>query len=88
MCILAVVKCVQPPRQRWIVDGQTVTQEYSVMSAAGGSADRPGDMKRHKCAAERARPVEEQRGAVQCSVCQKWFRSKGGLAVHKCRTTG
>ena len=40
---------------------------------------RPGDMKRHKCVAERARPVEEQRGAVQCSVCQKWFRSKGGL---------
>ena len=47
---------------------------------------RPGDMKRHKCAAERAKPVEEQWGAVQCSVCQKWFRSKGGLAVHKCKS--
>ena len=57
-------------------------------SECGRRFRRPGDMKRHKCAAERAKPVEEQRGAVQCSVCQKWFRSKGGLAVHKCRTTG
>ena len=27
------------------------------------------DKSRHKCAAERQRPVCEQRGAVQCSVC-------------------
>ena len=54
----------------------------------GRSFHRPGDMKRHKCVAERARPVEKQRGAVQCSVCRKWFRSKGGHAVHRCRSTG
>ncbi len=33
---------------------------------------------------ERARPVEQQRGAVQCDVCGCWFRSRGGLAVLRC----
>ena len=33
---------------------------------------------------ERQKPVNEQRGAVQCHVCLKWFKSKGGLAVHRC----
>ena len=41
-------------------------------------------MKRHKCTAERQKPVSQQRGAVQCGTCHKWFRSKGGLAVHSC----
>ena len=41
-------------------------------------------MKRHKCTAERQKPVSQQRGAVQCGTCHKWFRSKGGLAVHRC----
>ena len=27
--------------------------------------------------------VREQAGAVQCDNCGKWFRSSGGLAVHK-----
>ena len=45
---------------------------------------REGDMKRHKCTAERQKPVSQQRGAVQCGTCHKWFRSKGGLAVHSC----
>ena len=27
----------------------------------------------------------EQEGAVQCVVCERWFRSRGGLAVHRCR---
>ena len=30
-------------------------------------------------------PVEKQRGVFQCSHCTRWFRSKGGLAVHRCR---
>ena len=25
-----------------------------------------------------------QRGSRQCSSCERWFRSAGGLAVHKC----
>ena len=51
------------------------------------SFQRESDMKRHKCLAERAKPIQEQKGAVQCTVCLRWFRSKGGLKVHKCRST-
>ena len=43
---------------------------------------RECDKKRHKCTEERQKPVCEQRGATQCSVCSRWFRSKG---VHNCR---
>ena len=43
-------------------------------------------MKRHKCVAERSKPVWEQRGAVQCGTCQRWFLSCGGLSVHSCGT--
>ena len=42
-----------------------------------------GDLKRHKCLSEREKPVKEQQGAAQCAVCQRWFRSAGGLAVHE-----
>ena len=38
------------------------------------------DCKRHKCVAERRKPVSEQRGSVQCQMCRRWFRSK---AVHE-----
>ena len=46
---------------------------------------RTNASKRHKCLAARAKPVKEQRGALQYSKCQKWFCSRGELAVHKCR---
>ena len=29
---------------------------------------QPGDLKRHKCLIERAKPIEQQQDAVQCSV--------------------
>ena len=45
---------------------------------------RESDMKRHKCVAERCKPVHEQQGAVQCSTCKKWFKSPGGFTVHSC----
>ena len=51
----------------------------------GRTFRRTSDKKRHKCLAERAKPVKEQRGSLQCSKCQKWFSSRGGLAVHKWR---
>ena len=51
----------------------------------GRTFQRTSDRKRHKCLAERAKPVKEQRGSLQCSKCQKWFSSRGGLAVHKWR---
>ena len=46
---------------------------------------RTNARKEHKCLAERAKPEKEQKGALQCSKCQKWFCSRGGLDVHKCR---
>ena len=49
---------------------------YRLWEGAGFS--RPGDL---KCLAERAKPVEEQSGAVQCEACKRWFRSRGGLAL-------
>ena len=46
---------------------------------------KESDKKRHKCLEERSKPVCEQRGAIQCANCRRWFRSRGGLAVHRCR---
>ena len=51
-----------------------------------GRTFRRGDRKRHKCTWERQKPVREQQGAVQCETCLMWFRSRGGLAVHRCRS--
>ena len=47
---------------------------------------REGDKKRHKCTAERKKPIAEQVGATHCQylVCSRWFQSKGGFALHKC----
>ena len=58
---------------------------YLVPSVAecGRLFSRSG-LPRHKCLDERRKPVSEQRGSRQCSSCERWFRSAGGLAVHKC----
>ena len=45
---------------------------------------RTSDRTRHKCKAERAKPVKEQKGACQCGECGRWLKSRGGLARHKC----
>ena len=45
---------------------------------------RNGDIKRHNCTAERQKRIEDQRGSRQCTHCGRWFRSKDGLAVHRC----
>ena len=42
------------------------------------------DLKRHKCIAEREKPIHKQRGAIECQTCKKYFRSKKGYAIHKC----
>ena len=39
---------------------------------------RESDRKRHKCISEGQKPVSEQHGAVQCTTCNRWFRSCGG----------
>ena len=51
----------------------------------GKVCSRPSDLKRHKCTAERRKPVHQQRGACQCADCGRWYRSRGGLAVHRCQ---
>ena len=43
------------------------------------------DEARHKCLSERRKPVSDQAGSMQCESCGRWFRSRGGLAVHRCR---
>ena len=43
---------------------------------------RQSDKARHKCVEERKKPVREQQGAIQCSHCFRWFRSRGGLTVY------
>ena len=40
---------------------------------------------RLRCTAVRSLPVQDQPGARQCPNCQRWFKSAGGMAVHKCR---
>ena len=47
---------------------------------------RESDKKRHKCLDERSKPVHLQKGAIKCMTCNKWFKSKGGLSVHTCRS--
>ena len=44
---------------------------------------RISDLKRHKCIAEREY-IHQQKGAIECQTCKKYFRSKGGYAIHKC----
>ena len=29
--------------------------------------------------------MSDQAGSVQCESCGRWFGSRGGLAVHRCR---
>ena len=64
----------QLPRDRWCVE-----------SVGEPLADRETSRGHHKCPLERSRPVEEQRGSVQCTLCHSWFRSAGGLVMHKRR---
>ena len=44
---------------------------------------RPSGRARHKCSAERARPVLDQMGTRCCNRCDRWLRSAGGMAVHR-----
>ena len=53
-------------------------------TVCGRSFRTESDRKRHKCLDDRRKPVSKQRGAVQCQNCHKWFRSKGGMAAHRC----
>ena len=61
---------------------QNQQQESAPQSGAvkcgicGRSFRRESDKKKHKCVVERAKPVWEQRGAVQCRTCHAEVVSK------------
>ena len=38
---------------------------------------RTGDLKRHKSSSKGQKPVCKQHGGTQCTICKKWFCSKG-----------
>ena len=69
-------KCREVEVSRTLAAGRGV-----VCEVCSRSFRREGDK---KCVDERRKPVSEQRGAAQCLTCRKWFRSRGGLALHTC----
>ena len=65
------------------------SQEMTTSEASQGRVEckessraltRPGDLRRHKSLRERSKTVQEQRGALQCVTCMRWFKSAGRLA--------
>ena len=77
---LAVHKCVVDTH---FEESEPAAPQGVSCTVCQRSFSRPGDFKRHKCLAEREKPVHLQHGAVQCEQCQRWFKSVGGLAVHR-----
>eukprot|EP00117_Sycon_ciliatum_P042450 scpid74806/ scgid3707/ len=63
---------------------EPVCEPLRIPCAECGRLFSRSGLPRHKCLDERRKPVSEQRGSRQCSSCERWFRSAGGLAVHKC----
>ena len=58
------------------------SQQRVVCEVRYRTFSRESDKKRHECTNERLKPVSQQMGAVQCTNCNRWFHSKGGLSVH------
>ena len=52
-------------------------QSQVLCEGCGRTFRRAGDKARHKCIDECQKPIHEQRGAVQCSNCSRWFQSQG-----------
>ena len=59
-----------------VVTAQRPFSQGILCAECGRRFSWPGDLKRDKCLIERAKPIEQQKDAVQCGGCQKWFRSK------------
>ena len=75
---LAVHRCGMNEQSTQAVPGQPIS-----CSVFDRTFSRSGDLKRHKCLDERAKPICEQRGAFHCQHCKRWLRSAGGLAIHQ-----
>ena len=71
-----------PERETTWMRGASMQAENVTVECkeCGRTFRRTSDRKKHKCLAERAKPVKEQRSALQCSKCQKWFCSRGGTS--------
>ena len=83
---LAVHRCRRPEESPDSGGGTAAAPHGQVVCRERGRTfSRQGDLKRHKCLLERSRSVEEQRGSVQCTLWHRWFRSAGGLGMHKRR---
>ena len=64
---------------------RATSRDYSVTcDACQRTFCREGDKKRYKCIQERMKPASQQRGAVHCTTCDRWFLSQGGFTVHVC----
>ena len=63
---------------------EIVCEPLRIPCAECGRLFSRSGLPRHKCLGEHRKRVSEQRGSRQCSSCRRWFRSAGGLAVHKC----
>ena len=51
--------------------GVGVSQGRVECRECGRTFSRSGDLKRHKCFDERSKPVQEQRGSLQCPNCER-----------------
>ena len=69
---LAVHRCRRPEESPDSGGGRAAAPQGQVVCReCGRTFSRQGDLKRHKCLLERSRPVEEQRGSVQCTGVHK-----------------
>ena len=57
---------------------------HDVKCSVCGCFRRESDKVRHKYTTEHQKPGQEQEGAVECLMCGRWLRSRGGLAVCQC----
>ena len=65
-------------------DGKT-TNVRVVCEECHRTFSRESDKRRHKCTTEKLKLISQQKGAVHCSICDKWFCSISGFSVHNCR---
>ena len=85
-------KTVLRERMERYLAGQAVQKPVAarevVCAVCSRKFRRERDKKRHKCLGERKKAVNEQEVAAQCHACNKWFKSRGGLANHNYRPPG
>ena len=94
------VRCLDLGNEEWFDLAQECSEWRGAYSSIASSGPRPqprtpcavcgrslskSGMARRKCKEERSKPIADQIGNRKCPSCKRWFRSAGGLGVHKCR---